>query len=154
MHPLRRRPLFDILNGFDEMLLCGMAVAHAAAWAAPTTIRLRTYQNIYDAFMAGDLEPQARAAQQESVDIVHVIINHGGGIRGGKAIMKLVGIDCGDADCPRPYTERPKYAGWTTNSGRSASEITRACIQSRQSMPHGSHRDIRSGGRPRPIRNE
>lgn len=71
--------------------------------------------------MAGDLE-QARAAQQESVDIVHVIINHGGGIRGGKASMKLVGIDCGDCRLPlAPYTEA-EIAGWTKNSGRSVSK--------------------------------
>lgn len=96
---------FDILNGFDEMLLCGMAVGARGGVGSTYNYSLRTYQNIYDAFMAGDLE-QARAAQQESVDIVHVIINHGGGIRGGKAIMKLVGIDCGDCRLPlAPYTE-------------------------------------------------
>lgn len=32
---------FDILNGFDEMLLCGMAVGPGEAWAAPITIRCR-----------------------------------------------------------------------------------------------------------------
>ena len=96
---------FDILNGFDEMLLCGMAVGARGGVGSTYNYSLRTYQNIYDAFMAGDLE-QARAAQQESVDIVHVIINHGGGIRGGKASMKLVGIDCGDCRLPlAPYTE-------------------------------------------------
>jgi N-acetylneuraminate lyase len=82
-----------------------MAVGARGGVGSTYNYSLRTYQNIYDAFMAGDLE-QARAAQQESVDIVHVIINHGGGIRGGKAIMKLVGIDCGDCRLPlAPYTE-------------------------------------------------
>lgn len=96
---------FDILNGFDEMLLCGLAVGARGGVGSTYNYSLRTYQNIYDAFMKGDME-QARAAQQESVDIVHVIIKHGGGIRGGKAIMKLVGIDCGNCRLPlAPYTE-------------------------------------------------
>ena len=67
--------------------------------------------------MAGDLE-QARAAE-ESVDIVHVIINHGGGIRGGKAIMKLVGIDCGDCRLPSPlHRGRNSPAGRRTPGDR------------------------------------
>ena len=65
-----------------------------------TTIPVGTEKDVEIAFT------RARAAQQESVDIVHVIINHGGGIRGGKASMKLVGIDCGDCRLPlAPYTE-------------------------------------------------
>lgn len=96
---------FDILNGFDEMLLCGLAVGARGGVGSTYNYSLHTYQRIYDSFMKGDLE-QARAAQQESVEIVHVIINHGGGIRGGKAIMKLVGIDCGNCRLPlAPYTE-------------------------------------------------
>ena len=40
------------------------------------------------------------------MDIVHVIIRHGGGVRGGKAIMNHLGIDCGDCRLPfAPYTE-------------------------------------------------
>lgn len=96
---------FDILNGFDEMLLCGMAVGARGGVGSTYNYTLHTYQKIYESFLAGNLE-QARAAQQESVDIVHVIINHGGGIRGGKAIMKLVGIDCGNCRPPlAPYSE-------------------------------------------------
>lgn len=96
---------FDILNGFDEMLLCGLSVGARGGVGSTYNYSLGTYRKIYDAFFAGNLE-QARAAQQESVDIVHVIINHGGGIRGGKAIMKFAGIDCGDCRPPlAPYTE-------------------------------------------------
>ena len=96
---------FDILNGFDEMLLCGMAVGARGGVGSTYNYSLPTYRNLYDAFLAGDIE-RARAFQQESVDIVHVIIGHGGGIRGGKAIMNHLGIDCGDCRLPfAPYTE-------------------------------------------------
>ena len=96
---------FDILNGFDEMLLCGMAVGARGGVGSTYNYSLATYRNLYDAFLAGDIE-RARDFQQESVDIVHVIIRHGGGVRGGKAIMNHLGIDCGDCRLPfAPYTE-------------------------------------------------
>ena len=96
---------FDILNGFDEMLLCGMAVGARGGVGSTYNYSLSTYRNLYDAFLAGDIE-RARVFQQESVDIVHVIIRHGGGVRGGKAIMNHLGIDCGDCRLPfAPYTE-------------------------------------------------
>lgn len=96
---------FDILNGFDEMLLCGMAVGARGGVGSTYNYSLSTYRNLYDAFLAGDIE-RARIFQQESVDIVHVIIRHGGGVRGGKAIMNHLGIDCGDCRLPfAPYTE-------------------------------------------------
>ena len=36
-----------------------------------------------------------------------VIIKYGGGVRGGKAIMRLIGIDCGD--CRLPITPLDVY---------------------------------------------
>ena len=96
---------FDILNGFDEMLLCGMAVGARGGVGSTYNYSLSTYRKLYDAFLADDIE-RARVFQQESVDIVHVIIRHGGGVRGGKAIMNHLGIDCGDCRLPfAPYTE-------------------------------------------------
>ena len=96
---------FDILNGFDEMLLCGMAVGAREGVGSTYNYSLPTYRNLYDAFLAGDIE-RARSFQQESADIVHIIIRHGGGVRGGKAIMNHLGIDCGDCRLPfAPYTE-------------------------------------------------
>ena len=90
---------FDILNGFDEMLLCGMAVGARGGVGSTYNYSLPTYRNLYDAFLAGDIE-RARSFQQESADIVHIIIRH------GKAIMNHLGIDCGDCRLPfAPYTE-------------------------------------------------
>ena len=56
-------------------------------------------------FRAGDIAAAA-ALQQYSVKIVEVIIKHGGGVRGGKAIMRLMGVDCGSCRLPlAPFTE-------------------------------------------------
>ncbi len=96
---------FDILNGFDEMLLCGLTVGACGGVGSTYNYTLKTYRGICDAFAAGDIE-QARALQQEAVDIVRVIIRHGGGVRGGKAIMNHLGYACGDCRPPfAPYTE-------------------------------------------------
>lgn len=96
---------FDILNGFDEMLLSGLATGARGGVGSTYNYSLGTYRNICNAFFAGDIEA-ARRYQAESVDIVNVIIRHGGGVRGGKAIMKLIGLDCGDCRLPfAPYTD-------------------------------------------------
>ena len=40
------------------------------------------------------------------MEIVRIIIRHGGGVRGGKAIMNYLGIDCGNCRPPfAPYTK-------------------------------------------------
>lgn len=96
---------FDILNGFDEMLICGMAIGARGGVGSTYNYTLSTYRNLYNAFLAGDIE-RARNFQQESVEIVRIIIRHGGGVRGGKAIMNYLGIDCGNCRPPfAPYTK-------------------------------------------------
>lgn len=96
---------FDILNGFDEMLICGMAIGARGGVGSTYNYTLYTYRNLYNAFLAGDIE-RARNFQQESVEIVRIIIRHGGGVRGGKAIMNYLGIDCGNCRPPfAPYTK-------------------------------------------------
>jgi len=96
---------FDILNGFDEMLICGMAIGSRGGVGSTYNYALNTYKKLYDSFIKGDIKA-ARMSQKESIDIVNVIIRHGGGVRGGKAIMKLIGIDCGNCRTPfAPYTE-------------------------------------------------
>lgn len=96
---------FDILNGFDEMLICGMAIGARGGVGSTYNYTLSTYRNLYNAFLAGDIE-RARNFQQESVEIVRIIIRHGGGVRGGKAIMNCLGIDCGNCRPPfAPYTK-------------------------------------------------
>ena len=50
-------------------------------------------------FNSGDMA-KAREYQLYSVEIVKVIVKYGGGVRGGKAIMNLLGIPCGECRAP------------------------------------------------------
>ena len=45
-------------------------------------------------------QPNLLVQRIEAVRIVDVLIAHGGGVRAGKAFMKLVGVDCGQCRYP------------------------------------------------------
>lgn len=90
---------FDILNGYDEMLLCGLAVGARGGVGSTYNYALGIYKGIMDSFAKGDID-KAREWQRKSIDIVNVIVRHGGGTRGGKAVMKAIGFDCGDCRAP------------------------------------------------------
>ncbi len=93
---------FDILNGFDEMLLCGLSVGAKGGVGSTYNYAMPIYEGIMESFAEGDIE-KAREWQKKSIDIVNVIVRHGGGTRGGKAVMKAVGIDCGN--CRSPFAK-------------------------------------------------
>ena len=49
---------------------------------------------------------EARELQMKSIKTVEVIIKYGGGVRGGKAIMNLLGVKCGNCRLPlKPFCE-------------------------------------------------
>ena len=55
--------------------------------------------SLFEAMEKANIE-EARRLQQQSIEVVKIIIKYGGGVRGGKAIMNLIGIDCGDCRLP------------------------------------------------------
>lgn len=92
---------FEILNGYDECLLCGLTLGVTGGVGSTYNYIPSVYNDMIDAFNRGDLG-KARALQSKSVSVVNIIIRHGGGTRGGKAIMHLLGIDCGN--CRPPFS--------------------------------------------------
>ena len=46
----------------------------------------------------------------KSIEVVNIIIKYGGGVRGGKAIMKLIGCDCGNCRPPISSFTNEEYA--------------------------------------------
>ncbi|MBQ7269863.1 MAG: dihydrodipicolinate synthase family protein [Bacteroidales bacterium] len=90
---------FEVLHGYDEILLCGLALGVQAAVGSTYNYAGRVYAGLIKAFDSGNLE-KAREYQSYCVEIVKVILKYGGGVRGGKAIMNLLGIPCGECRTP------------------------------------------------------
>jgi len=90
---------FEILHGYDEILLCGLVLGSQAGVGSTYNYAGYIYNEILDAFEKSNID-RARELQMYSVEIVKVIIKYGGGVRGGKAIMNLLGIECGECRLP------------------------------------------------------
>lgn len=90
---------FEVLNGFDEILLAGLACGCEGAVGSTYNYIPRIYQGILEAVEKGDLA-EARKMSKKAVDIVDVLVKHGGGTRAGKIFMKLAGFDCGPCRLP------------------------------------------------------
>jgi N-acetylneuraminate lyase len=99
---------FEVLNGYDETLICGLALGAIAGVGSTYNYIPEVYLNIMKCMENDDIE-QARKYQMQSVEVVKVIIKYGGGVRGGKAIMRLIGIDCGSCRLPLPEFEESEY---------------------------------------------
>jgi len=65
------------------------------------------YHRIMEAFARGDLET-ARRHQMLSIQIIAVMARHGG-LPAGKAMMSLVGIDCGPVRPPLQNLTRSQF---------------------------------------------
>ena len=96
---------FEVLHGFDEILITGLAAGAKAAVGSTYNYIPSVYRRIMDAMQKGDLET-ARKWQGESVKILDIVIRHGGGVRGGNMLMTLAGVECGPSRLPiAPYSE-------------------------------------------------
>lgn len=90
---------YEVLNGFDEILIAGVACGCLGGVGSTYNYVPGLYQEILDASAAGDMD-KAREASAKVVKIIEVLIKHGGGTRAGKIFMKLAGFDCGPCRLP------------------------------------------------------
>lgn len=93
---------FEVLHGYDEILITGLAFGAVAGVGSTYNYLPQVYHGILAAMKKGDIQT-ARTLQMKSIEVVKIIIKYGGGVRGGKAIMNLIGIDCGL--CRLPVTQ-------------------------------------------------
>lgn len=97
---------FEVLHGFDEILITGLSVGANSAVGSTYNYIPGIYKALMEAMKQGDLET-ARKMQWKAVEIIDILIKHGGGVRGGKIFMKLAGIDCGPCRLPiSPCSEK------------------------------------------------
>jgi N-acetylneuraminate lyase len=96
---------YKVCSGHDEVFLCSLAVGAQSFIGSTYNYIARVYYRIWDAFRKGDME-EAIHWQHFSVQLVTLLIKYGGGVRAGKAIMKMIGLDCGPCRLPiSPFTD-------------------------------------------------
>ena len=87
-----------MLYGLDEQLLSALVLGCTAMIGGSYTFAATLYKRLIDAFRAGDLET-ARREQSKSREMIAALIQVGV-LRGLKASMRLVGVDCGPPRLP------------------------------------------------------
>lgn len=98
---------FNILFGTDEMLLAALALGVPGGVGSTYNYAAPLYAKIVAAHTAGDAVT-AQALQMKSVKLVQILIQYGV-LPAGKALMNLLGVDCGPVRPPvRRLTEDQK----------------------------------------------
>lgn len=102
------RERFDVLHGHDEILINGLVVGIKGAIGTTFNFIPQIYIKMMEAFGQQDLV-KARQYQMKSIEVVSVMLRYGNAIVGGKAIMKLQGIDCGPCRVPLENLEAEDF---------------------------------------------
>lgn len=89
---------YDILFGRDEILLSALALGAKGAVGSTYNYAAALYNRVINAFDAGDLKTAA-ALQTESMRFIQIFCKHGG-MNANKAILGLLGMDCGPVRSP------------------------------------------------------
>ena len=89
---------YTIFFGCDEMLGCGLFIDVPGAVGTTFNFAAPLYNAIIDAFKSGNME-KARELQLISVNIVRACCKFRGQA-GFKAVMKMIGLDCGPNRLP------------------------------------------------------
>ena len=89
---------FNILFGRDEILLAALALGATGAVGSTYNYMAGIYHRVIEAFKTGDLET-ARRCQSLAIETI-AVMNRRGGLAAGKAMMKLIGLDCGPVRAP------------------------------------------------------
>ena len=91
---------FEMLFGCDEMMLCARVLGARGFIGSTYNFAALLYIRLLEAFDAGDMETACRL-QCNSMEMVDVIDRTVGSFLGAaKAVMKMVGVDCGPARQP------------------------------------------------------
>lgn len=90
---------FEIMNGFDEILICGLSLGLKSAVGSTFNYMSSLYMDMIEAFNNNNLV-KARELQQFSVRVINILNKYGGALRAGKAIMSITGTECGQCRAP------------------------------------------------------
>ncbi|GAA5220193.1 dihydrodipicolinate synthase family protein [Membranihabitans marinus] len=90
---------WTILHGQDETLLAGLALGVKGGVGSTYNYMAPLYLQIIEAFDNGDIST-ARSLQYLAAKFIEYLIAFGGGVIGGKPLMRMVGLDCGPLRSP------------------------------------------------------
>jgi N-acetylneuraminate lyase len=100
---------YNLLFGSDEMLLSGLCAGAHGAVGSTYNFAAPLYNRILTAFAEGKL-PDAQRLQAHAVAMVNVLVRHGGNAA-IKAVMALLGLDCGPVRLPQVALEVSQQEG-------------------------------------------
>src|SRR5262249_37083195 len=113
---------FDILFGQDEFLVAGLVMGVRGAVGCTYNFAGRHYRRLMKSFADGDIEA-ARAVQYQSARMVQILGKYGF-MAAAKAVMGLIGVDCGPVRPPLRNLSREEV-------GQLAAELERLEILDR-----------------------
>lgn len=91
--------IYDILHGHDESLLAGMFLGAKAAIGTTYNFMAGKFNDMIAEFKQEHYS-EAREKQEKINQIIAVMLSSGDAISCGKAMMKMIGIDCGPCRLP------------------------------------------------------
>ena len=89
---------FDILWGWDEMLLGGLAMGAKGGVGSTYNYAAPLYHQLIREFQERNLD-KALSLQEKSIDVISLYSRFGGAVT-GKAVLSQLGIACGDFRSP------------------------------------------------------
>lgn len=90
---------WNILHGQDETLLAGLSLGITGGVGSTYNYLAPLYLDIIKDYTEGNIDA-AQTQQLKAVQFIKELIHFGGGVIGGKPLMKLVGLDCGPLRSP------------------------------------------------------
>ncbi len=104
---------FDLLFGSDEMLLSALVVGVKGAVGSTYNFAAPLYNRVIAAFDQGDMQT-AKALQGKAAQMVRVLVEHGGN-SAIKAMMGLIGADCGGTRLPQKALSKTQVEALKTD---------------------------------------
>ncbi len=101
---------YDVLFGIDSFLLCSLVLGGKGSIGGGYNYAGPLYNEIIDSFNRGDLDT-AREKQLKAMKMYQIMGRSGSsGHTGMKAIMKMLGVDCGPARPPAQPITAEQYS--------------------------------------------
>ena len=98
---------FNMLFGSDEILVTALALGADGAVGSTYNYAAPLYHRLIGAYEAGDMDA-ARMEQIRSQEMVSFLFKYGG-LPTGKAIMRIIGLDCGGVRPPLQNLSKQHY---------------------------------------------